>query len=526
MQAFQKNFLFLFFYIFCMSSFAQTLDAKNIFQLKITSSSEHVILHWDIQPGYFLYKERIKISNSPSISWPPSLKHQDRMGITHDIYRQQLELKIPLPKNMQIKVTYQGCSDSGICFPPQIKKQALAPATHQSFIWTLLSFLGLGALMAFTPCVLPMLPVMTKVVLGNHQHSKKQLWGLASCYVLGMSLSYAIVGAILSQIGKNLFMLMQRPVIILSMAIVYTYFGFASLEWIKIKLPQRLQNRSLKLRSHLQSGHYGSAALMGSLSLLVLSPCVTAPLLGALAFITQMGDVWKGTLALFTLGIGMGLPLMLFAVSAGHLLPKAGAWMENIKIILAILLFSVAAILISRILAFPHHYLPWVAVFLMSAYLIRPQEHTGASKHFRTLMMLGLMAECLMLCYGMIRPSYLPWPFQQSLNIEQPKHMHHSNNIHKAIESSKKPVLLYFTARWCATCQHLEKSVWTNQSLLPLFQNYRIIKVDLTKNRPEDLKVMRQFDVIAPPTIINMSRNQDRLSGEEITIEHLQNWIH
>lgn len=529
MQTFKKSLLFIFSFLFFLSSFADSPNAKSVFKLKMSAGSNKIELHWDIQPGYFLYKDRIKISGYPNISMPAAVKHRDRMGNMHDIYRHQLHLSIPFHETTKVKITYQGCSDKGICFPPQTQKQTFVYQAQKPFIWILLSFLGLGALLAFTPCVLPMLPVMTKVVLGQQQHSKKQIWGLAIAYVLGMSLSYALVGAVLSQVGKNLFMLMQNPKMTLGMAVVYTYFGLATLEWVKIRLPQNLQSKTLQFRSHLQSGRYGSALLMGSLSLLVLSPCVTAPLLGALAYITQLGEVWKGTLALFTLGLGMGLPLMIFAVSAGHLLPKAGRWMENIKLLLALLLFSVAALLVQRTLSFPYKDVPWIAVMLIAAYLIRPQGHLGMAKNIRLILIFAVLLESLWVCYGLINPQYLPWPFQKPQNPTHEMHMQHELQMDNVFAKTQKPVILYFTAQWCATCQYLEKNVWSNQALQPLFQNYKIIKIDLTHNNQNTQNIMHQFEVVAPPTVIRVKsmhdKNMLRLSGEEITVEHLQKWI-
>ncbi|NCX96746.1 MAG: hypothetical protein EBX41_10180, partial [Chitinophagia bacterium] len=393
MKAFKKVSLIILSCLLFSASFASNLNAKKIFKLKISHSQEQIVLDWKIKPGYFLYQKRIKISNHPIIVWPKAIKHQDRLGLWQYIYRHHLQLSFPFNKTTKIKVQYQGCSDKGICFPPQTMVKTIVYTPSHSWLWTMLSFLGLGAFLAFTPCVLPMLPVMTKVVLGNQQHSKKQIWGLAISYVMGMSFSYALVGAVLSQVGKNLFMVMQNQKIVLAMAAVYTYFAFATLEWVKIRLPQSFQQKTLKFRSHLQSGHYGSAALMGSLSLLVLSPCVTAPLLGALTFITQLGEVWKGTIALFMLGLGMGLPLMIFAVSAGHLLPKAGAWMDNIKQILAILLLCVAALLIERAYQGPIAHLPWIGVLLIAAYLLRPQNQHTWSKGIRIILVAVLLFE-------------------------------------------------------------------------------------------------------------------------------------
>lgn len=524
MQAFKKTLILFFGCLFFSSIFAQSPTAKEIFKLKISPTQNRIHLDWTIKPGYFLYQERIFITPKTDITWPKAIKHQDRLGIWHQIYRHQLHLAIPFTQTTNVKVEYQGCSDKGICFPPQSIQQTVVYQSLGAFIWTILSFFGLGMLLAFTPCVLPMLPIMTQVVLGDAQRTRKQIFGLALFYVLGMSFSYALVGAVFSQLGKNLFMMMQNPKIVLGMAVVYTYLGLATLQWVQIRLPQGMQQKTLQFRSHLQSGRYGSAFIMGSLSLLILSPCVTAPLLGALTYITQWGQIWKGTLALWTLGLGMGVPLMIFAISAGHLIPKAGAWMENIKELLALLLFGVSALLIQRTFSSPWAYLPWVAVFLLAAWFIRPQKSHTWSKPIRMVFMITMLVEAMMIAYGIKHPLALPWPFKKAKSHQHHFHQAQKQNIASLIKNANQPVILYFTAKWCATCQYLEKNVWPSQQLLPLFNNNQVIKIDITENQAYQQQIMQQFHVIAPPTVIQLKQNL-RLSGEEITIDHLKSWI-
>lgn len=528
MQAFKKTLILILICLFFSTIYAQTPQAKEVFQLKVSHTQNKINLDWTIKPGFFLYKKRIKITPSSNIAWPKALKHQDRLGIWQPIYRHQLHLTIPFTQTTTLNIQYQGCSDQGICFPPQTFQQTVIYTHWMDFFWTLLSFFGLGMLLAFTPCVLPMLPIMTQVVIGHQKRSRKQIFALASAYVLGMSFSYALVGAVFSQLGKNLFMVMQNPKIVLTMALVYAYLGFATLQWIQIRLPQKLQQKTLAFRSHLHSGHYGSAFLMGSLSLLVLSPCVTAPLLGALTYITQWGQIWKGTLALWTLGLGMGLPLMIFAISAGHLIPKAGVWMDNVKQILALLLFSIAALLIQRTYASSWALLSWVGVFILAAWLFRPQTKHTWSKHLRLILVLIFLTQALWISYGVKYPQSLPWPFKSENPHKHQFQPIQKNNITKLVQQSPQPVILYFTAKWCATCQYLEKNVWPSPKLSSLFKNYQMIKIDLTDNQAYQQQIMQQYHVIAPPTVIQLKGRKHelglRLSGEEITIDHLIKW--
>jgi thiol:disulfide interchange protein DsbD len=373
-------------------------------------------------------------------------------------------------------------------------------------------FLGLGFLLAFTPCVLPMLPIMTHVILGRTKNPRT-IWGLGLSYVLGMASSYALVGALIAEIGKNLFMVMQNPIILSLFSIMFILLGLSTLGIIKIQLPQTLQNKTLGFEHKLKHGQYISAYLIGSLSLLVLSPCITAPMIGALAYITQLGQVWKGSLYLFMLGIGQGLPLMLFAVSAGHLLPKAGLWMQTIQRILAILLFSIATLLMYRITIYPWNAMSLLILTLCSGFLLRPQKTQALwSKIIRIIVLISIFSSAAYVIYDQI-PEYNLSPVLTKKNIQ--------NRIHQ----SKKPVILYFSAKWCLTCQFLEKNILRNKELQLLFKNNEWIKIDITQSTPDNQLIMKQFKIIAPPSVIRIKdAKMSPLYGEDITLDRLKNW--
>ena len=521
-----------------------TPSATEVFKLNSNVESNIIHLKWIIKPGNFLYQDRIHWNTNSTdikfqdVAWPSALPHTDKLGIKHQIYKNHLELNIPfegtLSSSQKITVRYQGCSEQGVCFPPQDQNIIIEPnttPTPKNLILELLSFLGIGILMAFTPCVLPMLPIMTRVVIGDpNKQSTKQTFGLAIAYVLGMACTYSLVGAIIASIGKNLFVLMQQPWIMLSMAGIFITFALSTLGLFEIQLPQKFQQKTLNLRASLSPGHYLSAMLMGSLSLLVLSPCITAPLLGALTYITQMGQVWRGGLALFMLGFGMGIPLIIFAVSAGHWLPKAGSWMDNIKQILALLLFGLAALLITRAIHSSYIPLIWVLLGMIAIYLFRPRKnHSKWSCLIRLIIIGCIFIYSMWLAIATLHHKDAPWPFHKNHN-----HQHHivlnstQSLQHALTKQTKHPVLLYFSAKWCTTCKYLEQQVWQDKALNHLYQKATFIKVDITDNTAEQTKLMQQYQVIAPPTVILLEPLEKvatcRLLGEEITIPHLKHW--
>ena len=504
--------LFNIFTIICLTivahiTFALT-PANKVFVLNSKIGDHSISLNFNIAAKHFLYKERIHIIPESSINWPKALTHTDKMGNIHQIYRHHLSLVLPKPKSNQLKVDFQGCSDDSICYPPQHKIITITQnlSLYQKMT-ILLGFLGFGLLLAFSPCVLPMLPVMTQVVIGKENTSKSKMFFLALSYVLGMSFSYGLVGAVLAKIGKNSFVALQTPTMMIFMALLYLFLGLATLDLIHIKLPGRFQQHILQWRSKIQSGHYYSAALIGALSLLILSPCITAPTLAAMAYITQLGQAWMGGIALMLLGFGMGIPLMIFTLSAGHLLPKAGPWMNNVKIIIALLLFGLSVLLLTRIPHLSYAKYLWIVWFVAAFYLFKPKAYQTP-----------YYVVCVML--SMVLAVYLH-------HHHQPYHQHIKSisrlrDIQIKLKQSDKPILVYFSAKWCTSCLYIEKNILSKQELSPLLSHYQIIKVDLTEHNAEQERLMKRFHVIAPPTIIRLNPKESaRLSGEEITLAHL-----
>ena len=504
--------LFNTFIIICLSiiahlTFALT-PANQVFVLDSKISDNSISLNFNIAAKHFLYKERIHITPESTINWPKALMHTDKMGKIHQIYRHHLNLVLPKPSSTQLEVHFQGCSDESICYPPQHKTFAITQKMslyQKSTI--LLGFLGFGLLLAFSPCVLPMLPVMAQVVIGKENTSKSKMFFLALSYVLGMSFSFGLVGAVLAKIGKNSFVALQTPTMMIIMALLYLFLGLATLDLIHIKLPGSVQQHVLQWRSKLQSGHYYSAALIGALSLLILSPCITAPTLAAMAYITQLGQAWMGSIALMLLGFGMGIPLMIFTLSAGHLLPKAGPWMNKVKIIIALLLFSLSVLLLTRIPYLSHAKYLWIVWFVAAFYLFKPKAYQTP-----------YYAVCVMISIGLgVFLHHHHQPHHQHI-----KSMTRLSDIQIKLTQSHKPSLVYFSAKWCASCLYIEKNILSKQELSPLLSHYQIIKVDLTEHNAEQERLMKRFHVIAPPTIIRLNPKESaRLSGEEITLAHL-----
>ena len=362
----------------------QPIPVDQAFQLKGALQQKHLMLHWQIAPGYQLYRERIQVKSivdSPlhldKLDLPRGILKTDKILGHYQIYQHQLTLSLPLLNyqngEFRIIVNYQGCSAAGYCYPPQqrlltlqispfgaqvqsIEKMAVQIAQTQpsqlaqKSLWlTLLTFFGLGILLAFTPCVLPMVPILSGIIVGQKQ-STRQAFLLSLTYVLAMALAYAIAGVLAGLLGKNLQAALQTPAVIIVFALLFVILACSLFGFYELRLPHKWQQQLTLLSQRQKSGSYLGVAIMGALSILVVSPCISAPLVAALAYISQTGHATLGGLILFVMGLGMGTPLLVIGTLEGKFLPKAGEWMNTVKIILGVLLLITAIWLLYRLL--------------------------------------------------------------------------------------------------------------------------------------------------------------------------------
>jgi thioredoxin:protein disulfide reductase len=369
--------------------------AQNVFQTSVRLIDPNsFFITWQVKPGFFLYADRIKLSAEPNthvtigtLHFPLSLTKTDPLGHHYPVYRHELILPVPVlsqqPGHSFLSMTFQGCADDGFCYPPQTQRIRLSTDDHlalsnvqfvkdstsmperhaanqnnnialvfSAHYWpvTLLIFFGLGLLLSFTPCVLPMIPVLSGIIVGHDKISTQKAFGLSLSYVLSMAFTYALIGVTVALLGENLQITMQSPVMITLFSGVFVTLSLSMFGLFDLKLPVSWQAKLAQVTRQQSSGHYLSAAIMGCLSTLVLSPCVTAPLVGALGYIAQTGNLILGGSALFVMGLGMGSPLLLIGTSAGKWLPKAGVWMNAVKSFFGMLLLAVAIYLLTRIL--------------------------------------------------------------------------------------------------------------------------------------------------------------------------------
>lgn len=544
-----------------LSGFSAPLPDNQVFQFSFAQFDANTLkLDWTIKEGYFLYQERIWMDNLQNtylhigtLSFPEPENYLSKQGHNSLVYRNKLTLAVPVLLNsggeVILTVHYQGCSDAGFCYPPQSrdiqlsfdKDHALSqvhavlnlessePSTPNAVphlrssadvktlfltanpIWILLSFFGFGLLLSLTPCILPMIPVLSSIIIGHGQTiSTRKAFLLSLTYVLSMAITYGVIGAIIAGLGANLQVLLQSPWVLSAFSFLFVLLALSMFDVYEFRLPVAWQEQLAKItRSH-QGGHYLNAAIMGSMSILVLSPCVTPPLIGALSYIADTGSVLLGLSALFFLGLGMGTPLLLIGASAGKLLPKAGRWMNTIKYVFGMLLLGLAIHLLERMLSPLVTMLMWSALFISGGVGLKPffsPQTTSAVIKQAVGIMLMIFGGFIL--YGASAGHTDPWqPLSTGSKLSHTPMHKIVTNVAQAqqvlAEAARavQPVMLDFYATWCESCQQIEKTILHSPELLAYEDRIQIVQVDLSNNNADSKALLKYFNVIAPPTFL------------------------
>lgn len=539
--------------------------ASEVFQVSVKRVDPNTFsVQWKIKKNFLLYKSSIHLKETTGsnahlgdIRFPDAEKKTDRLGKTRLVYLNQLTLPVSILGEQAgeslLDLQYQGCADDGFCYPPQTAQikltidtqlalsdvvveappsasSTITPTEHEkldllfstnNWVIIILSFFGFGLLLAFTPCVLPMVPVLSGIIVGHGKNlSTHKAFFLSLSYVLSMSVTYAVVGAVVALMGNNLQIAMQSPWALSIFSLIFVLLALSMFNFYELRLPVSFQSKLASItRSH-STGHYLGAAIMGCLSTLILSPCVTAPLIGALGYIAQSGNVLLGTLALFFLGFGMGTPLLLIGTSAGKLLPKTGHWMNVVKGFLGVMLLAVAIYLMDRILPAVLTMGLWASLLIFSAIYIGALNKAGTHQEkFRQGLGIILLVYGLLILVGASLGHKNPLKPLAPLGkcYAQTKKspivvLKTINEVQEALTNAKgKPVMLDFYADWCASCKVIAATTLKNHQVKNALSNVVVLKVDLTANNAETRALLHFFDVVAPPTFLFFNA-----AGEEI----------
>ena len=522
-------------------------------------------LFWQIAEGYYLYQKRMKFDglaaqNMPAL--PEGESHSDEFFGEQPVYRQGLEVKIPAAASGPIKVTYQGCADAGLCYPPQTRvidlgggasaatggeapDQALASGLQQRALgWSLLVFFGLGLLLAFTPCSLPMLPILAGLIVGSGATPRRG-FALATSYVVSMALVYAAMGVLAALLGANLQALLQNPWLLGSFAAVFVLLALPMFGFFELQLPVAVRDRLENVSRNQRGGSLLGAGALGALSGLLVGPCMTAPLAGALLYIAQGGNALHGGLILFALGIGIGVPLLLLVTVGNRFLPKPGAWMNLLKGVFGFLFLATALLMLRPVL----NPSLWVglcgALLLIAAYSAWKQSEgfTRVAHLFgASSLLLGLWGSLLMIGAA-----------GGSDDLLQPLQVYRVSNAsaaarpvgHEAFTTINDPValqreldaarargqwvLLDYYADWCVSCKVMEKQVFGQPRVLDALSDVRLLRLDVTADNAASRELLGRYKVPGPPSFLwigadGEERRSQRITGEVDADTFLQRW--
>ncbi|MFZ2172202.1 MAG: protein-disulfide reductase DsbD [Methylococcaceae bacterium] len=563
---------FLSFLTLCFAGLAFAVDSADLlppdqaFQFTArVNKADRLSLSWDIADGYYLYRHKFNFASlTPGItlaeqSFPASQSKHDAFFGNVEIFRDQLEVEIPLQRQdtkldkLMLDVTFQGCADAGVCYMP-IQKTVSVDLSDDSFNWwgttstpdqaapftseqdriagslktgsvwfIALSFLGFGLMLAFTPCIFPMLPIISGIVAGQgpNLNARRAFW-LSLSYVLASALTYTVFGVLAGLFGSNLQALFQEPWVIMAFSGVFVLLALSMFGSFRLQMPSFIQTKVAAFSSRQKGGSLLGAVAMGMFSALAIGPCVTAPLTGALIYIGQTGNAYLGGMALFALGLGMGIPLIIAGTYAGKLLPRAGAWMNTTKIIFGIGLLAVAVWLLSRILP------PVATLALWSLLVIFPGILLLWKKRWQGA---GLLAAAygIFLWVGVStnQPDSLR-PFLCSVAVackEQPALTLKFKKIGTVAElqqnladahAKNQWVMLDFYADWCPSCQEMALYTFADPKVREALAQVALVQADVTQNSAADRALLKQFNLIGPPAILFFGPDQKERSAYRI----------
>lgn len=558
------------------AAWAEPLLPEQAFVFTVyLQDKDHLSLQWTIAPNYYLYKDRIAINAAPNtiaienLTLPKGHMKKNAIRGEYAIYTGLLQIPVALQTQksniLDVTVHYQGCSLDGFCYAP-IKKhltvnlQGLHPPANlttligalnvtktpelseqdyaeklfdgQNLFIIVISFIGLGLLLSLTPCVLPMVPILSAIIMGHRRKlTTLKTFLLSLSYVLGMALTYALAGVGVALLGSRIQTALQKPWVIVTFSAIFVLLALSLFGLYELRLPQVLQKRLTALSNRQKGGTYFGVFLMGSISSLIVSPCISAPLVGVLAYIGHTGNVLLGATALLALGWGMGIPLLLLGASAGSLLPRAGNWMLLVERLMGFFMLAFAIWMLNRVWPGSFILFLWAALLIGFALYLGLFKTMNPRQHFRQAF--GLLA----FTYGIIlligaffgnSDPLNPWAnwkwfsFAKTnaallyVDVKDPSQL---DNALQLAKKDQQPVMLDFYADWCQSCIKMERTVFQQPPVIALFKGMVLLRVDVTHDNAFDRMLMKRFNVIAPPTFVFFNRKGDELTDQRIVGE-------
>ncbi|HAS6110795.1 TPA: protein-disulfide reductase DsbD [Vibrio vulnificus] len=556
------------------------VPVDQAFPFNYFQQDHRITLDWQVKEGYYLYQQRLSFSAENvvlgDIQMENGQPYRDEFFGDVNIYTNPLFVNIPMQDwqpGAKLIVQYQGCAKAGFCYPPETRVIDITsftngdmapstmptqtaspldtstanastpqPLTEQDQLasgladnwWTPLLFLALGVGLAFTPCVLPMYPILTSIVLGSGKLSQRRALGLSLVYVQGMALTYTLLGLVVASAGLQFQAAMQHPYVLIGLSIFFVTLALSMFGVYTLQLPSSVQTWLNNLSNKQQGGSSAGVFAMGAISGLVCSPCTTAPLSGALLYVAQSGDLLTGGVALYALAMGMGIPLILVAVFGNKLLPKAGGWMDRVKTLFGFVLLAAPIFLLERILPEMWSTALWSALGIAAfgwLYHVKNSLEFGGWKQSAVgiIAVLGLFASA--------QPALNYW-FADSTQQAQTSEVSFIKirNVEELqqqlalAKQAKKPVMLDFYADWCVACKEFEKYTFHDPAVADQLKQFVLLQADVTRNQAQDIELLQAQQVLGLPTIDFWDAQGNPVSNARLTgfmqaapfLEHIQ----
>lgn len=546
------------------------LEPEKAFQFAARlKDARSIEVGYRIAPGYYLYRDKFRFSVAPEgvklgvPQLPPGKMRRDEFFGESETYRGAVRIVVPFELDgatvpaLTLTAISQGCADVGVCYTPQEQKAELRLAAHTtgaaqsdapwlfgaaataaddtsiaalfaSGSWLVVaSFFGVGLLLSFTPCVLPMVPILSGVIVGGGAHvTKTRGFLLASAYVLGMAVTYAVAGVAAGLSGAMLSAALQSPWVLGGFAAVFVALALAMFGFYELQLPVTLQSKIAEASGHIRGGHAAGVFVTGVLSALIIGPCVAAPLAGALLYISQSRDVVLGGGALFAMALGMGAPLLVVGASAGALLPKAGPWMDTVMRFFGVLLLGVAIYLVSPFAPVAAQMLAWAALLIVAAIYLHaidplPAHAHGFQRFSKGIGVIALVAGVAFLIGALsgsrdvLQPlsglrlggggEAAATPFQRVSNLAE---------LEARIQAAAgRTVMLDFYADWCVSCKEMERYTFSDARVQGRLREMVLLQADVTANNAEHAALLKRFRLFGPPGIIFFDRAGREIQG-------------
>ncbi|CRY57216.1 thiol:disulfide interchange protein [Yersinia intermedia] len=550
------------------SSQNRFIPVDQAFAFDFRQQGDQLTLSWQINPEYYLYREQIKIvpqnATLGAFTLPEGKAHHDEFYGEVAIFKQQLTLKIPITQagdGASVSVTYQGCAEAGFCYPPEtrvvplaavIKNATAAPTSDAatpvkneatpvkneatpapaelpfSPLWALL--IGIG--IAFTPCVLPMYPLISAIILGREKpHSQRRILLLAVVYVQGMALTYTLLGLVVAAAGLQFQAALQHPYVLIGLSALFVLLALSMFGLYSLQLPSSLQTRLVQWSSSQRGGSLAGVFAMGALAGLICSPCTTAPLSAILLYIAQSGNMLAGGGTLYLYALGMGIPLVIVTLFGNKLIPRSGPWMQYVKEAFGFVILALPVFLLERVLGDVWGLRLWsllAVAFFGWAFVLSLKAHSGWARACQLLLLAALLVAA--------RPLQ-DWAFNGNTTQNQINHLafkpvNDLPQLQAALaQAHGKPVMLDLYADWCVACKEFEKYTFSDAQVQRELADTVLIQADVTANSAEHAAMLKKLNVLGLPTILFFDAQGNEITAARVTgfmnatefLQHLQN---